>query len=1033
MPPLLPVSDSPLALRHAVWGLWCCLLAVGLIGQNSVDGPAALAAVAEAVKTIRLPINRDTWVSSVEGERDANLGGSSRLKTKGIQEFFIVDINPSELKGLTIRSATLHLRGRSKEIQHRLTVSTLASAWVEGASTHYQSRPGCTSFNWARQGKQPWAYPGSDITAVINGRGHTLWRFADSTRPDAQQWQAVAVDPAVVAARVAGISHGFVVMDDVGSEYVREGERFRYRLFPNRFVASREAGHDSRPYFTIQVAGSDRRPPKRVGAIHAQSTGLPPGEAVVTWTTPVDRGPAGTVGFFVRVTNQASFHWEQATPVPRYLVPMAGEPGDAVTMRLRDLPYDPGRELIVGIQAVDGAGNAGPVVTQPVRLSSMGPDNPFQQGNAAVQPFVDRGSPLMLGGTQVSVVDPLDKVHPETGRMIPPHHEGYLRANHLWSSADRLVRLHAARNEFVAFQLLLFGPADGVTASLSFTSSPPGVPPPSAVFSDGSPDHPTGSLEADPLGTERDQAPSHTPRVQFFRFINIPTPDGRLPDPVVPISTFQEIEGRVSEKGQPRRVTPVLGEVYVPHEAVAGVHHGVLDLSVEGRSVRIRVALTVWDFTLPDYLSFIPQMNCYGLPDPPVEKSYYRLAHVHRTCLNRLAYNWRGQVRQGCAPKWDGKQFDWRRYDRRYGPLLDGSAFSDLPRQGVPVDAFYLPINENWPMDIHRAFKGSYWVEEAFHPRYREGFVQACRRFAQHFQQRGWHDTFFEFYLNNKVFFKRSGWSSGSAPWIFDEPVNTQDFWALRWYGRAFHEGVTPARGQVKMAFRCDISRPQWQRGLLDHVLDVNVVSGAMRRYRRMVMDRKTQAGQVVYEYGGSNPITRSNVQPAAWCVDAWCLGADGVLPWQTVGKNRSWKQADTLSLFYPGQAVGLNGAVPSVRLKAYRRGQQDVEYLTILSSVMNLPRWALGPVVREALGLDARFEKTHEHDAGRVSYDAVGPVRLWRLRTRVGAMLDELHPAPRRRWVHLQTPVREIVNPPDAPRLARPVVTYPVSSDARE
>ena len=42
---------------------------------------------------VRVPVSRDTWVSSVRGETRANLGGAPRLKTKGYQEFSLVDID----------------------------------------------------------------------------------------------------------------------------------------------------------------------------------------------------------------------------------------------------------------------------------------------------------------------------------------------------------------------------------------------------------------------------------------------------------------------------------------------------------------------------------------------------------------------------------------------------------------------------------------------------------------------------------------------------------------------------------------------------------------------------------------------------------------------------------------------------------------------------------------------------------------------------------------------------------------------------
>ena len=107
-------------------------------------------------------------------------------------------------------------------------------------------------------------------------------------------------------------------------------------------------------------------------------------------------------------------------------------------------------------------------------------------------------------------------------------------------------------------------------------------------------------------------------------------------------------------------------------------------------------------------------MNCYGLPED--ELDYYRLAHRHRTVLNRVPYNQAGRVQDGCAPVWDKPRLklDWSKWDRRFGPLLDGTAFADLPRKGVPVECFYLPLHENWPSPMEGNYNGDYWADRAF-------------------------------------------------------------------------------------------------------------------------------------------------------------------------------------------------------------------------------------------------------------------------------------------------------------------------------
>jgi len=98
-------------------------------------------------------------------------------------------------------------------------------------------------------------------------------------------------------------------------------------------------------------------------------------------------------------------------------------------------------------------------------------------------------------------------------------------------------------------------------------------------------------------------------------------------------------------------------------------------------------------------------------------------------------------------------------------------------------------------------------------------------------------------------------------------------------------------------------------------------------------------------------------------------------------------------------------------RLKAFRRGQQDVEYLTLWSQLTGQPRWAVGLQVREALHLSPRKSGTGftaDEDAGILRYDQLKPEDLFAQRVRLGAALDKLHPPPRRQLVDLRTRPRD-------------------------
>jgi hypothetical protein len=950
-------------------------LAAGLSATASAAGP----------EVVRLDVTRDTWVSEVGPEAEGNNGAAPRLKLKSIQEMSLIDFDPAPLRGRVVTEVKLHLKLAGDAPLQRVTVSGVGAEWFEGNGTNYARIAGGATFRHRRFPDLPWssAKPIGDLCHVILGNGGTSWGMADASEPGPDGWQEIPVRPQLLAARAAGLSHGLLVFDDTGSEWTREGDRFTLRLFPNRFVFSRDQNRASAPYVTATLGAADRElPAAPTGLRQDEHAGrdLPPGEAIVRWATPRDRGPAGTLGFNATLDGR---------PLPRELIPLAGAPGQDVEMHLRDLGLENADTDTLTVKAVDGAGNAGPAASATLRSRRLAvPPLPVHRLESPPAAGAALPAPPRLGGGEVTVIDELDKIHPETGALIPPQEPSYLKSNHLWDAAGRTIRLHAARNEIVGFQVLLRGRQLGrdvdLAAELSFSGRVAKV------------------------------------QAACGRYHLVSTPEGPLPDPIVPLGVPAPRLPAAPPARRPAgagRAEMALSqglhiEAYVPHDTPPGSHRGTLALRSGPDLLTLAVVLRVWDFALPDRLSFLPEMNAYGLPEN--ERDYYRLAHRHRTVLNRLPYHQNGAVAEGCAPRRDRDSgtLDWTDWDRRFGPLLDGTAFSDLPRKGVPVECYYLPLHENWPSPMEGNYNGSYWADQAFPESYRRAFVAAARDFTEHFRHRGWNSTLFQGFLNNKNNFKAAGWSRGSSPWLLDEPANLQDFWALRYFARAFREGVEQARAVAKertgdaagpavprMVFRADISRPQWRRDALDGLIGYHVVSSAMREYPRLVFDRKRRFGELVVEYGTTNGLTQSNVQPAAWCLDAWSLGADGVVPWQTIGTAESWRKADELALFYPlpssrGRAAGV---VPSIRLKAYLRGQQDVEYLALWAGRRGLPRWAVGRQVREALRLAGTRQATESggaEDAGRLDYATLRPQDLWALRVGVGSALSSGQPA---------------------------------------
>lgn len=303
---------------------------------------------------IKCPVIRDTLISSVEGEQTGNNGAAQMLKLKGMQEYSLIDIDPERLKGRLITGALLHLRSASPEKAPlaRVGVSSVATEWIEGGSQRYRPETGSSCYNQAAFLERDWAYPGSTLMDAAFGHGNTLWRFADCTHPDQAGWQAVAVEPDVVALRVARISKGFMLYDEVGHEWSCENGKFEWHVFPNRFFYSRES-FASAPWLEVWLHGTDTLPPNAIERINVEKP-LPSGESVLSWKTPTDRGPGKTIGYFATYEYGGS-----KREIPQYLVPLANKPEEMVRMHFRDLDLPSGEMITITISPVDSAGNVG--------------------------------------------------------------------------------------------------------------------------------------------------------------------------------------------------------------------------------------------------------------------------------------------------------------------------------------------------------------------------------------------------------------------------------------------------------------------------------------------------------------------------------------------------------------------------------------------------------------------------------------------------------------------------------------------------
>lgn len=413
----------------------------------------------------------------------------------------------------------------------------------------------------------------------------------------------------------------------------------------------------------------------------------------------------------------------------------------------------------------------------------------------------------------------------------------------------------------------------------------------------------------------------HFNQFEFFRawYLNVTEPStamyglpsstgpGWYPDPLLPFVTEAGAVGAPFNL-EPGQLQSIWVDLFLPPETPAGKFAGRIQiLENETEFARINFDLEVWDFALPDtthlatFFYFGPEQLrlAHGLTKgtPQAEAmnlAYLRLAHVHRVNLAT-------DIHIPENPEY---------FEKQWAPILDGTAFADGPGKGVGSSI--------WPIRI------SIWDGK------------------EHFQQEA------EATMN---FFTRHGWTEKPFLYVIDEP-GEDEYPEVRKVGGWLDDAPYPGNllpFMLTEPFSPDLAGyvDIWNSGRIRHQ-DI--------RQRQATRDQ-------FWTYNGGQPGSGSQcIDTDGWALRSWpwiawkgqrttwhywdcCYfrdranGRGEINVWenpltfdQRPKNDVDWGNGDG-TLFYPGQQVNfgtnfLPGPVSSVRLKAFRQGMQDFEYL---------------------------------------------------------------------------------------------------------
>jgi hypothetical protein len=526
------------------------------------------------------------------------------------------------------------------------------------------------------------------------------------------------------------------------------------------------------------------------------------------------------------------------------------------------------------------------------------------------------------------------RVNPVTGKLIEDRTDihkdyptgDYRASNSVWNATSKTISLKAARNEFVAFQLLVDA-------------------------SQGVDEVDVGALElAHSSGTRLAGR-----NVQIFKewYVEVRRPstgyegtslgpawypDALLPKRPARLNTgfpFSIPDLYNNIPGQKNHAVWV--DVYVPYDRSAappGRYSGKLQVRWKGGQDAVNVALDVWDFALSheSHLKGDIWNGSMRQMEPAEELLYYQMARQHR--FHPLIYAYRPKL----SVSGTNVSLDWTEYDQRISRYLDGSAFTEKhgywgPGYGVPVSHMMLPFDiekgeskaRAWPIALPEAGRT---------PEYESVWREVARQVRAHLDSKPeWRKVMKVSFLDG-----------------LDESYNDAAYEKMLYYGKLLHDAM--GRGWFKYRVDGGYSRAAMEKLSAEVELwvchTVSFDADTVDHFRKRGVDAWFY-GPMIYEQRrnsgcGSNTFLDLDLlvnRAIGWV--GWKYRA-GWVEWEFDWNSyASWFEAENFKepgriyngsgqLIYRGAVMGYRQPIASIRLKAQRRGLQDYEYFWLLA-----------------------------------------------------------------------------------------------------
>jgi hypothetical protein len=521
------------------------------------------------------------------------------------------------------------------------------------------------------------------------------------------------------------------------------------------------------------------------------------------------------------------------------------------------------------------------------------------------------------------------------------------RANSVWDGHK--VKIFGARNEIIAFQLIVEAGRDGIKqlrvglpelrqrgGGTSIRYAPPAVDPTNYV---GRP------IQLFSVNYMHVETPSHAEWVFAAGSPAAPqNPTGWKPVQLVPENA------KVGRGGFPLSVGPAQNqaiwiEVYTKRNLPAGIYQGQIEVNADGRRQTIPVEMELFDFTLPDENS-MHAMIYYESAQPrlyqgrDLDAEYHRFAHRQRV---ELVHEYDIEKAQAVMGRFSGKDFTRARgYEGPgeglgnrivprtfYGP---GKDFDERANAWRLADEWVIFLAKNVP----GAITFLYLPDEPGRSEY-----PYIRRLADNVHSNPGPGKALQTFVTKHYVKELDGaidiWDTGPLGYDIERAAEERTHGHKYW----IYNGGRPAAGAIVIDSPATDPRATIWACFKHGVDNYFYWNGVHWQHNRQKVGERRQN---VW----ANPITFDNRgQPNKPVADQGYINGDGVLIYP--GQE----------LLHPEEDRRIAGPINTIQLANFRRGLQDHQYLTLA----------------RRLGLDSLVNEVLERVVPRVFSDAKGAV----------------------------------------------------------